>query len=34
MFILYNKHTNNHYSIYLTMTDVAVVEEQISHNTF
>jgi len=35
MFILYNKHINKHYQIYLMMvTDVAVVEEKISHNTF
>jgi len=35
MFILYNKHIHKHYPIYLIMmTDVAVVEERISHNTF
>ena len=35
-FILYNKHINNYYQIYLIimMTDIAVVEENISHNTF
>jgi len=35
-FILYNKHINNHYQIYLIimMTHVAVVEEKILHNTF
>jgi len=35
-FILYNKHINKHYQIYLIimMTDIAVVEENISHNTF
>ena len=35
MFILYNKHINKHYPTYLIMmTDLAVVEERISHNTF
>jgi len=35
IFILYNKHINKHYPIYLIMmTDVAVVDEQIPHNTF
>ena len=35
MFILYNKDINKHYPIYLMMmTDVEVVEEKISHNTF
>jgi len=36
MFILYNKHINKHYPIYLiTMTDVAVAIYliKISHNT-
>jgi len=34
--MLYNKHTYKHYQIYLIimMTDVAVVEKKISHNTF
>jgi len=35
MFFLCNKHINKYYPIYLIMmTDVAVVEEKISHNTF
>jgi len=35
-FVLFNKHINMHYQIYLIimMTDAAVVEEKISHNTF
>jgi len=32
--MLYNKHINKHCPIYLIMmTDAAVVEERISHNT-
>jgi len=35
-FVLYNKHINKHYQIYLLimMTDAAVAEAKISHNTF
>jgi len=34
--MLYNKHIYKHYQIYLIimMTDVAVAEEKISHDTF